>query len=216
MILRVLFGIALSLLALIGLSSSSQAEEAYTVRSGLMRAGPDYDYPEIRRISRDRIIDVFGCTRDFEWCDVEYDGDRGWFPADNIEFDYEGRREALIDVAPLLGLMILEFSIDDYWDRYYYDRPWYRHRDDWHDRHPHDGHSHEPHPQEPDFARTGHLPREHRNFEQGFSRPDVRHERGGQGFPELPRGAGGPQGSGGFQNHQDGHKKFCPPGQNCN
>lgn len=128
MILRSSLLATMVILSISVLPDAASADEAYIGRSDNLRSGPDYAFSSMRKISRGRTIDVFGCTNGYEWCDIEYRGDRGWFPGDNIVFYYDGRRTPLRWVAPLLSIVILEFSVDDYWGRYYIDRPWYEQR----------------------------------------------------------------------------------------
>lgn len=208
---------ALACLAGVAISSAASAEEAYVAETGTLRAGPDYDFPEIRTIPRDRIIEVFGCTTDYEWCDVEYRGDRGWFPGDNMEFYYEGRRAPLPWVAPLIGLVILDFAIDDYWGRYYHGRPWFHERDHWRDWHPHESQHRPPPPPPADWPkRLGpseqHQPGKH--FERdapSHTMPNEKHFE--RRVPEVRPQQGQPSGGGiGGGDHK---RKFCPPGQNC-
>ena len=77
---------------------------------------------------RNSYIDVYGCTDGYSWCDVDYEGERGWLPATRIQFVYDGRRGSVNNLAPFLGLMILQFSFRDYWSNHYQDRSWYNDR----------------------------------------------------------------------------------------
>jgi len=104
---------------------------AYTMRRVWMRAGPDYDYPTLRRIARGARVNVYGCLRDWNWCDVDYRSDRGWVPASDLSADYRGRRQGFGSIAPYLGLGVLPFLFDDYWNDHYRGRPFYNQRDRW-------------------------------------------------------------------------------------
>ncbi len=137
----------------------------------------------------------------YEWCDVEYHGSRGWFQGDNIAFDYDGRRAPLRRVALLLGLMILDFVIDDYWYNRYHDSPRYEWWTIWFDW----------------------RPREPRNFPPPPPPPPVGRAPKGDPLPPPPAGiapklaptphvappAGTPV------KPPKKPKKYCPPGQVC-
>jgi uncharacterized protein YraI len=103
----------------------------YMLRKSWMRAGPDYDYPSLRRINRNVQVSVYGCLRDWSWCDVGYQRDRGWVPARDLAASYQGRRRSINSVAPYLGIGIVSFSFGIYWNDHYQDRSFYRERDRW-------------------------------------------------------------------------------------
>jgi len=103
----------------------------YTLRRVWMYAGPDYDYPRLRRIGSGRRVDVYGCLRDWSWCDVRYGFDRGWVPGRDIAASYQGRRRSINTIAPYLGIGVLSFMFGTYWDDHYRNRTFYRERDRW-------------------------------------------------------------------------------------
>ena len=136
MLRRVSLLSALAFLGVLAGSAVAQATEAYVTRSSYLRAGPDTDFPRIVKIYRDEIVEVFGCTPTYDWCDVVYEDERGWFPGERLAFNVDGYGMPVDYIAPYIGLMILDFAFDDYWDRYYRNRPWYQHRrPHWHDWH---------------------------------------------------------------------------------
>ena len=102
--------------------------DGYVVRTTMMRAGPDYDYPAVQRLRRDSEVTVYGCLRDWNWCDVSNRYERGWVPRQNIVVSYRGRRRY---VGSSMGILILSFSFNNYWDSYYRDRPFYSQRPRW-------------------------------------------------------------------------------------
>lgn len=100
----------------------------YAVRATTMRAGPDYDYPAVRRVARNVRVDVYGCLRDRSWCDAGYRSDRGWIPGRDLVVDYRGRRSA---VSSYPGISVLSFIFGSYWDSHYRDRSFYTERPRW-------------------------------------------------------------------------------------
>jgi uncharacterized protein YraI len=103
----------------------------YMLRQSWLRAGPDYDYPTLRRIGRNTQVSVYGCLRDWSWCDVSYQRDRGWIPGRDIAVSYQGRRRSINTIAPYLGIGVLSFSFGIYWDDHYRNQTFYRERDRW-------------------------------------------------------------------------------------
>ena len=115
--------------AALPLSAASAREmSGYVVRTTLMRAGPDYDYPAVQRLRRDTSVTVHGCLRDWDWCDVSNRYDRGWVARRDIEVSFRGRRRG---ITSYVGIGILSFSFGNYWDDYYRDRPFYSQRPRW-------------------------------------------------------------------------------------
>jgi uncharacterized protein YraI len=106
----------------------ARSMDGYVVRSTIMRAGPDYDYPAVQRLRRDSEVTVYGCLRDWNWCDVSNRYERGWVPRQNIVVSYRGRRRY---IGSSMGILILSFSFGNYWDSYYRDRPFYSQRPRW-------------------------------------------------------------------------------------
>ena len=125
MVCRNRCSIVFAILTTIITTATAFATEAYTTASTWLRAGPDTSFISIERVPRDTLVDVYGCTNGYGWCDVDVDGERGWLPSSRLQFIYNGRRGPASVLAPLLGLMILQFSFRDYWDNHYQARPWY-------------------------------------------------------------------------------------------
>ena len=100
--------------------------EAYTRADLNLRVGPGTQYGVIDVIPRGDPVDVLGCLAEFEWCDVEWYGLRGWVSARYLV--QPGTTVYLPQVAPRIGVPIITFSFGAYHDRYYRDRPWHRER----------------------------------------------------------------------------------------
>ncbi|MBS0417195.1 MAG: SH3 domain-containing protein [Proteobacteria bacterium] len=113
------------------LSGAAMAENAVTTEVASVRAGPDDAYPEVAQLDSDSPVEVVGCLDDWSWCDVTFDGNRGWLYSPDITFEYEGGYVPFYTYAPAFSIPVISFTVDTYWGRYYHDRPWYRDRDEW-------------------------------------------------------------------------------------
>ncbi|MBY5836058.1 SH3 domain-containing protein [Rhizobium leguminosarum] len=110
----------------------AQAAEGYSTANVNMRAGPSTRYPAVAVIAAGSSVEIRGCLSDVNWCDVEFYGGRGWVSGQYVQALYQQRR---IYVGPQyyrpLGIPVIRFSVDNYWDRYYRNRDFYRDRDRW-------------------------------------------------------------------------------------
>nr|WP_157213599.1 SH3 domain-containing protein [Rhizobium leguminosarum] len=110
----------------------AQAAEGYSTANVNMRAGPSTRYPAVAVIPAGSSVEIRGCLSDVNWCDVEFYGGRGWVSGQYVQASYQQRR---VYVGPQyyrpLGIPMIRFSVDNYWDRYYRNRDFYRDRDRW-------------------------------------------------------------------------------------
>nr|WP_210383807.1 SH3 domain-containing protein [Rhizobium laguerreae] len=110
----------------------AEAAEGYSTANVNMRAGPSTRYPAVAVIPAGSSIEIRGCLSDVNWCDVEFYGGRGWVSGQYVQAHYQQRR---VYVGPQyyrpLGIPMIRFSVDNYWDRYYRNRDFYRERDRW-------------------------------------------------------------------------------------
>jgi uncharacterized protein YraI len=118
----------------LALSAAAAAQNAVTTHPADIYAGPDDSYPMVGRLDADAPVQVMGCLDDWSWCDVAFGDNRGWLYAPDIVYDYEGGYVPFYTYAPSLGVPVVQFTIGNYWDRYYHGRPWYGQRDEWEHR----------------------------------------------------------------------------------
>ena len=93
-----------------------------------LRAGPRVGYPVVALLYPGSSVFVHGCLSDYAWCDVTFEGERGWVDAAYLDYAYRGEFLPVMTYGPSLGIAIFSFSIGDYWGRYYPHRSWYRDR----------------------------------------------------------------------------------------
>lgn len=109
-------------------AAAQRVTVGYTVRSTIMRAGPDFDYPAVRRVPRNARVTVYGCLRDRSWCDTGYRADRGWIRSRDLMVTYGGRRHG---ISTYPGIFMLTFVFGSYWDSHYRGRTFYNERPQW-------------------------------------------------------------------------------------
>jgi uncharacterized protein YraI len=117
-------------------SAAAAAQQAVTTEPVSVYAGPDDSYPQVAQLDSGAPVRVNGCLGDWSWCDVTADDVRGWLYSPDLTYDYQDGYVPLYTYAPSLGIPVVQFTIGDYWDRYYHGRPWYAQRDEWEHRGP--------------------------------------------------------------------------------
>src|SRR5262245_48136280 len=103
----------------------------YPVTNVNLRAGPGTDYPVIVVVPARSWISIGGCLADYAWCEVIFEGNRGWMRSIYLQGWYQGHYYSLRDYAPRLGYPVVAFDIGPYWDNNYRDRPFYAERARW-------------------------------------------------------------------------------------
>jgi uncharacterized protein YraI len=96
-----------------------------------MRAGPGTGFPVVDRIPGGARVNIHGCLRPPSWCDVSWDGERGWVSAEYLEYFYRNRYVYLPDYVEVIDIPYVPFVLSSYWSNYYVGRPWYHRRAYW-------------------------------------------------------------------------------------
>jgi len=107
------------------------AARGYATAEANMYAGPGRDYPVVDHVPTGAHVDIHGCLSDDSWCDVSWQGDRGWVSADALNYFYNGRYVYLPDYEDVIDVPVVTFSLGSYWNDYYVGRPWYHRRAHW-------------------------------------------------------------------------------------
>jgi uncharacterized protein YraI len=128
-----LFAVILSTLVLSVVPGEvqAQAQPAFTARTVNLRAGPGRDYPLVAVLPPGLQIWVQGCLSDYSWCDVVAGPNRGWAFAGNLNYFYQNTYVPVLNYGPVIGIGVLGFVLDDYWNRHYRERRWYPERQRW-------------------------------------------------------------------------------------
>ena len=125
---------ALAVTALAAASAAS-AYPARVVGDVNLRAGPSRDFPVVSVLASGLTVEVQGCESDYQWCDVDAGGLRGWARASYLEATYEGRPVVIADQGAALVIPVVAFVVATYWADYYRDRYWYERWRHWHHWH---------------------------------------------------------------------------------
>ncbi|MDR0457962.1 MAG: SH3 domain-containing protein [Burkholderiaceae bacterium] len=115
-----------ALAAAIAMPLAAVAQQAIVSAGGNLRAGPYRNYPLVAQLAPGTPATVMGCINGYAWCDVVVPGGlRGWLYSGRLAYAYQGGPVPLLSIGAAIGVPIVAFSIDTYWNNYYRDRPWY-------------------------------------------------------------------------------------------
>lgn len=92
-----------------------------------MRNGPGYEYQAIALVFQNRYFDVYGCLKDWSWCDVAAGNFRGWIPGHPIQL----ANGSVPTNGRAAGIPFMRFDLNEYWGTYYRDRDFYREWNYW-------------------------------------------------------------------------------------
>src|SRR4051794_6729366 len=91
--------------------------------SATMRAGPGSGFPVVERIPAGARVDIHGCIQGGAWCDVSFEGERGWVSARTLAYLY---RQQYVELPEYVEYVpIVPFTLSTYWSSFYIGRPWY-------------------------------------------------------------------------------------------
>jgi hypothetical protein len=85
----------------------------------------------VDRIPGGSHVNIHGCLRGGAWCDVSWEGDRGWVSSQYLEYLYRNRYVYLPDYVDVVDVPVVPFVLSSYWSSYYSGRPWYHRRAYW-------------------------------------------------------------------------------------
>lgn len=128
---RITLSMAATVAGLLVGPSLASALTAMTTEPANLRAGPAFDFPVVDSIPDDARVTVHGCVRAYRWCDISWRNARGWVAGSELAYFYQRRYVPVVEYGPRIGLPIVVFSFDTYWDRYYRGRPFYGERSRW-------------------------------------------------------------------------------------
>ncbi|HZD92285.1 MAG TPA: SH3 domain-containing protein [Pseudolabrys sp.] len=128
------------------LAMAAAAPTAALARAGFattdvhMRAGPSTNFPIITTVNGGARVHIHGCLQSYNWCDVSWQGDRGWIYGRYLQFAYNNRRVLVPLYGARVNLPVVSFSVDTYWRLHYRHRGFYSRRHYWHERYRHHHH----------------------------------------------------------------------------
>ncbi len=85
----------------------ANAAPARTAATVNMRTGPSVSYPIVTAIPRGSVVEVYTCLRSRPWCDVDWDGWRGWVSARFLRYTGGSYNYVpLYEIFPIIGIPV--------------------------------------------------------------------------------------------------------------
>lgn len=104
------------------------AQAGQAAGSANVRSGPSSSYEIIGKVRAAQKLDIIGCTRTWEWCDVKTHDKRGWVAARFLLGRYEGNLAGVINYGPKMGVNEIAFEERSYWGTHYTHTNFYKKR----------------------------------------------------------------------------------------
>jgi len=105
------------------------AQMMATLTAGVhLRAGPDIFFPSVMILPPGAGVQVFGCEQGFNWCDVQFGLNRGWVDAAFLQAVGPAGPVLIASSPAMVGVPVVTFSFNNYWNTYYVGRPWFGRR----------------------------------------------------------------------------------------
>lgn len=93
-----------------------------------VRSGPSSSYEIIGKVRSGQKLDIIGCTRTWEWCDVKTHDKRGWIASRFLLGRYEGNLAGITNYGPKIGVEEIGFEERVYWGSHYTHTNFYKKR----------------------------------------------------------------------------------------
>jgi uncharacterized protein YraI len=129
---NLLAGAALLAFSSLPLAARADVATGYANTTTELLAGPNEHFPAIAHVDSGAPVHIMGCVDGFTWCDISWNGNRGWIDAHYLDSDYNNKHVTVIEHGREEHLPVVTFEQKSYWDSYYHDRPFYTEERYWH------------------------------------------------------------------------------------
>lgn len=96
-----------------------------------LRAGPSTTFPAVTVIPTASPIVIIGCDAAYAWCDVDFNGTRGWVSAEFINYALPSAPAPvpLPQAVATVQVPVVTYEVGPYWDAHYATQPFYSQRE---------------------------------------------------------------------------------------
>jgi uncharacterized protein YraI len=111
-------------------ATPAMADSVWFVKDTVdLHAGPDTTFPVVASIPAEAHMQLEGCIHTWNWCDVSWNGQRGWVSGDDIQSVYENKPMVVTKIGPTMHVPVVTYDTQTYWDTYYKTAPFYTQRE---------------------------------------------------------------------------------------
>jgi uncharacterized protein YraI len=129
--LKKFLGVAAALAAFAAFPAHADSTTVWFVPGPVdLRAGPDNTFPVVATIPAQAHMDLEGCLSGWTWCDVSWNGQRGWVSGHDIESIYQNKTSYVTELGPTVNVPVVTYNTSTYWDTYYKTQPFYTKREE--------------------------------------------------------------------------------------
>ncbi|MGG6892498.1 MULTISPECIES: SH3 domain-containing protein [Rhizobium] len=128
---RALFAAALATASLAFVHS---AAAGYVRTNVVLRSGPNAHVPAVGMVLAGSRVHLYGCEKDYRWCDVSVAGRRGWMSSRYVNVAYHDETVLLPTYIRMMqgpNIAVVPFNIDSYWSSNYSDLYFYNEIGTW-------------------------------------------------------------------------------------
>ena len=112
-------GLALTVAVLLVSTLSAEAGNGRTINDTLLYAGPENSYRNVGSLASGTDLVIYGCTPNFNWCDVGTMNERGWVAAEQLAIVTSTSAVPISALAPFVGVRVIEYDEQTYQARHY-------------------------------------------------------------------------------------------------
>jgi uncharacterized protein YraI len=93
--------------------------------STYLHAGPGDDFPVISHVPPGADLSIIGCSHGVIWCDVTWNGNRGWLSARFLDTILHDERVGFMEYHTVIKVPVVTFDKGAYWRDHYASYPFY-------------------------------------------------------------------------------------------
>ncbi|MEJ0097392.1 MAG: SH3 domain-containing protein [Bauldia sp.] len=109
----------------------ASAATGYATANVNERAGPSTGFPAVTVIPAGTMVTIYGCLSDDTWCDISWNGNRGWMSSSYLQVTYQSRRVVLHNYISDVGIPFITFDVGSYWGDHYKNRSFFGQESHW-------------------------------------------------------------------------------------
>jgi uncharacterized protein YraI len=121
----VLAAVAFLMVAGLSVLAHGASITGFANASTYLHAGPGQDFPIVAHVPPGADIRIVGCSQGFIWCDVAWNGNRGWIAGRFLDSLMNEEHVNVVERGASINMPKVVFEQRTYWRTHYRDYPFY-------------------------------------------------------------------------------------------